>query len=143
MDQNYSVNIQVPPKQMAELVVELHTRKLRFSVADAPPTSTTAAQPVPQAPPPRRETSYAHGVRNKGISARDLIHETLREKQPRSAGEFMEVFISRRFSPSTAIPSLSKELKKGRVVRIGADAYALPGFNAVEYYNAQGVPSQG
>jgi hypothetical protein len=76
-----------------------------------------------------RTHRFVNGVRNKGISGRDLALQVLGSaKRPFSYKELAETFQAKGFAPNSVSPVLSILVAEKKAQALGAGLYAMPGF---------------
>lgn len=70
--------------------------------------------PEPAAP---KNNAYAHGIRNKGIKADDLLISALADGAWHEREEITKLFVGRLFAPDSAGPSISNLFRRGVIAR--------------------------
>lgn len=99
------------------------------------PTTVTTQAPAPQLPLFSRRKrksnkgfTYAHGIRNKGITGRQLVLDILgSEVKVFHRDEINRGFVLRGFKDGSFSAPLSELYNEGKVERIGDGLWALPG----------------
>ena len=66
-----------------------------------------------------------HGRKDKGISANELVLQTLSDGKPHAREELRETFAARGFAPTSTSPALTLLAKEGRVKKFGPHSYIL------------------
>lgn len=106
MAMRYKVTIEVPAAMVGVVIDVLNGEGVLMSV-----------EPVQPVQDSKRGSRYVNGIRNKGMSAADLIMSTLEAKHSASGAELEVAFAQHGFSRTSVSPSVARAIRAGKIVR--------------------------
>lgn len=117
----YEVRLHVTEHNLGTVLGALAGSSTLVSVTPTQETAQARSEPM-------RVTRYQDGVRDKGISGKDLALQTLGSSaRVFDMREIQNVFVNHKFAGNSASPVLSHLVREGKVRALGNGKFCLSG----------------
>jgi hypothetical protein len=117
----YPMTLEIPESDLGTVISQLVAAKIKLGdVKDTGKLDERKSE---------RKSGYAGGIRNKGISGRDLILKIMgSESKVWLGNEFSKKFVENGFAGGSWAPPMSELTRENKVRALGRGRYVLPGY---------------